>query len=101
MQPHSAVVAFMAFHCQLTAHVTLLSLLGIMTSVLKLYTVTSDHSPVIMERRKYTIQYNRHISCVKRSYNGDEEARADSGSSPASWQGSLVSDRDAKSLLAN
>lgn len=55
MRPHSTVVAFMAFHCQLTAHVTLLSLLGIMTSASQLYTVTSVHSPVIMEKENISI----------------------------------------------
>lgn len=55
MRPQSTVVAFMAFHCQLTAHVTLLSLLGIMTSVPKVNTVTSVQASVTMERRKYII----------------------------------------------
>lgn len=39
MQPHSAVGAFMAARCQLTAHVTLLRLPGLMTSRSKPYTV--------------------------------------------------------------
>lgn len=39
MEPHCSVVAFMASHCQLTAHVTLLGLPGLMTSGSKLYTV--------------------------------------------------------------